>query len=415
MRFSLICCKYDDGKRFYMSCTGILEVKFQDPNEILVGIGYGASMYTEQISHLDRVVSTLYGISVTPDNEAEIGYAIGDIANQKTIYESKTETVSKIALDAYLYCTQTSAIENSLANHFDENWGDFCDDNGIEYDDPEEYSFGEFLGDVGDFFEDVGDGIKAFYEAFEYAIDFIIDAALVVVAVVGVIVALGALTVATGGAALFFAGATLVAAGFAAYESICNFAASSLAFGHSLLGNEEQAKVYGDIRDDGAGKYVFVGLTSGIIGEENAKALYSVISLTCTVINVVNIASGGYKAFTEAGKGLSGVKAAFKTLFVPKKSDNVDDAMNMICYDWGLQKFGINRTIPQIIKEYEYVSDMGASAKIFDSLREFVEADEYAGFFKGFGGLVGLDSISESADLYIKSGDLVDDASAIMD
>ena len=355
--------------------TGILEVKFTNPVTLRVDMIGCASSYGEQLWVYDEVCRKLRDVqSEATYYGSELDDAIYYINEQRKECEDKIEAICQVGDLFFVNAEEMARLENKIAERLDENWGDFCDDNGIEYDDPEEWSIMEGLSDLWD-------GVCSVYEEFEAWIDFVVDAALVVIAVVGVIVAVGAFAV-TGG---IFAGLVVAAACFALYDSMCNCAASTLALGYTIAGNEEEAAIYLEIRDGNAGRYVFVETAKALgVDEKWANGFYTVVSVAACVINIADMGRNLYnigksvpQVYNSAGKGWNGVKAVSKSLF---RSNNVDDAMEMFAYSKGLEKLGIMRDMDTVIDDFKIIKGVDNVAKYFDNCRGYIEADN---LFKG--------------------------------
>ncbi len=132
--------------------------------------------------------------------------------------------------------------------------------------------------------------VTDFYEEHKYIIDFIVDLALVAVAVVSLIAAIP-----TGGATLFFAG-------FALAQAAGDLFTSSVALGFHIGGDDEQAGIWAErgLKDGiqligGAADWAFEKLTG--IQTDFFR------NLTGFAYDVVSIASIGY-GFYKSGKSL---------------------------------------------------------------------------------------------------------------
>ena len=358
------------------SDAGIIDISFIGEVALIQHLRNSMAMYNNQILGLSGLAFKLHEMQVNYGYDSkELDAAISDIMKQVEDYEIKKGNVAIMETNLMSYQEEVKDIELAIAKRLNDDWGDFCDEKGIEYDDPEEYSVGEFFGDVWD-------GVCSVYEQFEAVIDFVIDAALLIVAVAAVITAIGTFAL-TGG---LFAGLVLAASCFALYESTCNFAASSLAFGCTVLGMNEQAAFYLEMRDGNAGKYVFTGLVGALTGgSETAKkiasGLYTIVGVAASIINIADIGKNIGTVYTGAGKGWNGVKAVGKNLFMTKKTDSpVDEAMEMFTYSKGISKFGIDREVSSLMREMDYIRDVGKFATVADNFRGFLEADT---LFKG--------------------------------
>ena len=320
--------------------TGIIEVKCAQYDAIIKGTTNCASIYDKEIYNLGLIALELRGIQDEYDYFGrEIDDAAYEIIEQIEEYEEKKRQVVALGNTIVANALVIEDIENRVADRINENWGNFCDEFGIEYDDPEEWSIGEGLSDLWD-------GVCAVYETFEAAFDFLLDTALLVVTVVAAVAAFGTL-LATGG---IFAGLVFAAACFSVYESTCNFAASSLAFGYALQGDEENSRIYIELRNGNVAKDVFVGVAESLgFDPKKAAIVYTVINVSACVINIAdagkNLYNGGKNVvnaiketpdvFGDAGKGWKGIKAAGKNLFKSFKGDNpIDETANM--FQFGL-------------------------------------------------------------------------------
>ena len=221
--------------------TGIIDISFNNSYEMARHVADCEELYNDEIFRLSMIVAEL---RTTQQDHGYYGLEIDDAAyelvEQIREYEEKRDEVAVIGKALTVNTFFIEGIEKNIANRINENMGEFCDEFGIEYDDPEEYSFGEFLSDAWD-------GICSVYEKFEATFDFIIDAALFVVSIAGVVVAFTALLASGGILAGIFAGVVLLASVFSLYESTVDFAASTIAFGYAVVGNKEKSKVYLDM------------------------------------------------------------------------------------------------------------------------------------------------------------------------
>lgn len=153
-------------------------------------------------------------------------------------------------------------------------------------------------------------GIKDFYNEHKFVIDFIVDVALVVVAVVSVIAAIP-----TGGATLFFAG-------FALATAAGDLVGSSVALGYHIGGDDEKAGVWADRGLKDGMKWIGKqldggedGFFSGLMG-----LAYDGLSIAATVYSIGKLGKDLFKSidlrntnsvwgrFKNAGKTIFGIK-----------------------------------------------------------------------------------------------------------
>lgn len=369
--------------------TGILDISFNNGYEMARRVADCEALYNDEIFRLSMIVAEL---RTTQQDHGYYGLEIDDAAyelvEQIREYEEKRDEVAVIGKALTVNTFFIEGIEKNIANRINENMGEFCDEFGIEYDDPEEYSFGEFLSDAWD-------GICSVYEKFEATFDFIIDAALFVVAIAGVVVAACALAASGVGV---FGIAVLAASIFSLYESTINFAASTVAFGYAVAGNKEKSKVYLELRDGNAGKALVVEMSKRIFGGEGkvAGAIYSFLSVGACIVNIadmgrslvsggkhlINAAKEAPEVFNSAGKGWNGVKAASSKLFQSCKTYNkYDDIMDAWNYMYTLDKFGYATDGEVILKGMERLDTFKTITNVFDNVRGYVEADN--GWKKG--------------------------------
>lgn len=147
-----------------------------------------------------------------------------------------------------------------------------------------------FIGWVNDkwrkvkkFVKTVWEAVKTFYEEHKFLIDFIVDVALLVVAVVAIIAAIP-----TGGATLFFAA-------FALAQALGDVFTSSLALGYHLIGDDASAGIWADrgLRDG----VVLVGKT--LFGEEGGVIfgfLYDGLTIASIIYSVGKLGKGLFKS-----------------------------------------------------------------------------------------------------------------------
>lgn len=132
--------------------------------------------------------------------------------------------------------------------------------------------------------------VTDFYEKHKYVIDFVVDLALLAVALVSLIAAIP-----TGGATLFFAG-------FALAQAIGDMTTSSIALGYHIAGDNDKAGVWAErgLKDGvklvGHGIDIVVEAISGKQTEIFSNLFGFAYDITC-------VASLGYGLF-KAGKGL---------------------------------------------------------------------------------------------------------------
>lgn len=156
------------------------------------------------------------------------------------------------------------------------------------------------------------EGVKEFYNKHKFVIDFIVDAALLVVAVVAVIAAIP-----TGGATLFFAG-------FALAGALGDMATSSTALGYHIVGDDETAGVWADRGLKDGIKWVGKQLDGGEEGFFSSVFgfAYDALSLASVVYSIGKLGKNLFKSidlrntnnlsvferFTNAGKEIFGLK-----------------------------------------------------------------------------------------------------------
>lgn len=363
--------------------TGILDISFNNGYEMARRVADCEALYNDEIFRLSMIVAEL---RTTQQDHGYYGLEIDDAAyelvEQIKDYEEKRDEVAVIGKALTVNTFFIESVEKNIANRINENMGEFCDEFGIEYDDPEEYSFGEFLSDAWD-------GICSVYEKFEATIDFIIDAALFVGAIVGVVIAASALAASGVGV---FAIAVLGASVFSLYESTVNFAASTVAFGYAVAGNKEKSKVYLDLRDGNAGKALVVAIAERCGADEKlVGAIYSVIGVGACIVNLadmgrslvsggkhlINAAKEAPEVFNSAGKGWNGVKAASSKLFQSCKTYNkYDDIMDAWNCMYTLDKFGFATDGEAILKGMKRLDIFETITDVFDNVRGYVEAEE---------------------------------------
>lgn len=136
----------------------------------------------------------------------------------------------------------------------------------------------------------VWDCVKDFYEKHKFVIDFIVDVALLAVAVVSLIAAIP-----TGGATLFFAG-------FALATALGDMVGSSVALGYHIAGDDEKAGVWADRGLKDGMQYVG-GLMDDGIELLTGKSTNFFEGMMGFSYDVISIASVGYGLF-KSGKSL---------------------------------------------------------------------------------------------------------------
>lgn len=269
-----------DVKEVIMA-TGNLEIKFEDVNEVLTYIGNCQTYYENICDDLRDYKSRVESLdSNTSYYNKNLWAAGSNIDSQITVYESKVTALDTVVESINQFVIDAEDYENKIANHLEENFGEFCEANDIEVEDPDDRNW----------WDDVCDWVSDVYDKYKYIIDFVVDAIIVVVAVVSFVVAVSALTLVTGGAfAAFMAGAAVFAAGFALYEAGADFVCSSMALYQYATGDEEEAARLKSIRDNGAGEYAFVN-TLEFFGcpPKVAKTIYGGIKITAAVASIAN-------------------------------------------------------------------------------------------------------------------------------
>lgn len=299
--------------------TGKLEIKYTQLGAFINDIYECEEYYEEANDHLQEAIDSINSINtdILPDNGIDLDNALYNLNQQMTVFNSRIDSLNSIISNFNQFCIDAENYESKIANHLESNFGEFCEKNDIKVDDPDDYDFWDFLGDIGD-------GIKAFYEQYKYIVDVVVDAIILVASTAAVVIAVGTLMAVTGGgAALFFASAGVIAAGFELYEAGASLLFSTAALGCHMFGNEEEAQRLSQIRDDGAGEYVFVKVASILpfVDEKSATGFYKVFSIECSILSVMNGAYSMGKSFaTGWGKGgstLQKLKNGFKEIFVP--------------------------------------------------------------------------------------------------
>lgn len=306
--------------------TGKLEIKYTQLGTFINDIYECEEYYEEANDHLQEVIDSINSINtdILPDNGIDLDDALYNVNQQMTVFNSRINSLNSIISNFNQFCIDAENYENKIANHLESNFGEFCEKNDIKVDDPDDYDFWDFL-------DDIGDGIKAFYEQYKYIADVVVDAFIFVASAVAVVIAVGTLMAVTGGgAALFlvavevvFATAVVAAVGFDLYEAGVNLLFSTAALGCHMFGNEDDAQRLSQIRDDGAGEYVFVKVASAVpfVDEKRVTGFYKGMSLVFSAINLANSAYSMGKSFaTGWGKGgstLQKFKNGFKEIFVP--------------------------------------------------------------------------------------------------
>ena len=132
--------------------------------------------------------------------------------------------------------------------------------------------------------------ITDFYEKHKYIIDFVVNLALLAVAVVALIVAIP-----TGGATLFFAG-------FALAQSLGDIVTSSVALGYHIVGDDEQAGIWAErgLKD---GVQLIGSGADWVLEKLTGVQTDFFRNLTGLAYDITSIASIGYGLF-KSGKSL---------------------------------------------------------------------------------------------------------------
>lgn len=132
--------------------------------------------------------------------------------------------------------------------------------------------------------------VTDFYEKHKYVIDFIVDLALLAVAVVALVAAIP-----TGGATLFFAG-------FALAQAAGDIFTSSIALGYHIAGDDDQAGIWAErgLKD---GVQLIGGAADWVVEKLTGVQTDIFRNLTGFAYDVVSIASIGYGLF-KSGKNL---------------------------------------------------------------------------------------------------------------
>lgn len=339
--------------------TGRLEIKYTELHTLISDINDCEYYYENKCDHLQEVINSINCIDreILPDGGQDLDNAISRINRQIDVYNSKSSALESVRDNFNQFILEAEEYENRIANHLDSNFGEFCRENNIKVDDPDDYDFWDFI-------DDLGDSIREFYEEYKYIVDVIIDAVIFAAATVAVIVAVGTLMAVTGGAlAVFMAVAGVVAAGFELYEAATNMIFSSAALVYHLQGNEEGAKSLSEIRDDGAGKYVFVEIVTTVpfVSEEAATSFYQGMSLGAALFNFANSAytvGSGFIAGWKNGNSTmqklwNGVKEIFKTN-TPNRFNINEDAFDDTFAIWMvLDDIGIDPSIKTLENMYK--------------------------------------------------------------
>lgn len=163
----------------------------------------------------------------------------------------------------------------------------------------------------------VWNSVKDFYEKHKFVIDFIVDVALLAVAVVSLIAAIP-----TGGATLFFAA-------FALTKSVGDLVGSSFALGYHIAGDDDKAGVWADrgLKDgmkwigrqiDGGKDGFFSGVFGFVYdGLSIAAAVYSIGKLGKGLFESIDLRNTNelsvWGRVTNAGKKIFGISITGKS------------------------------------------------------------------------------------------------------
>ena len=312
--------------------TGYISINFDSIDDAIEEAFDALDAYDERYDYFNDILETMREIDTST-----LGVGVYDIQETCIAIEDKMNAIMRQKNGVagkkdivVAYKENAMNIENAVANHINTTLQDFCDANGIEYEDDS--------NPVWEFLCDIGDAICDFYEEFKYIIDVIVDVVACIVAVAAVVVAAAALAAASGFIAVAAAVAGVITAVFSVYESACSLFYSSAALHQDLLGNEEEAQRYSNIRDSGAGEYVFVQrLAACGIDSETASAIYGGIEVTMVVLDIfscsVNVGSGIKKAVTNLSADASKyqkVTTVMKSILV-KTSDDVGNDFVKLC------------------------------------------------------------------------------------
>lgn len=206
-------------------------------------------------------------------------------------------------------------------------------------------------------------GIKDFYEKHKLVIDFIVDVALLAVAVVSLIAAIP-----TGGATLFFAG-------FALATALGDAATSSIALGYHIAGDDEQAGIWADrgLKD---GMQAVGGLLDKGIESITGKSTnffsglmgvgYDVLSIASVVYGIGKAGKGLFKSLKNHNfrkVGLSGVKTLFGIDMTPGAKAA---GYKKICKAFSFIKNG--KQAYNLVRICGYFKNIKTTYKLFDSI-----------------------------------------------
>ena len=163
----------------------------------------------------------------------------------------------------------------------------------------------------------VWNSVKDFYEKHKFVIDFIVDVALLAVAVVSLIAAIP-----TGGATLFFAG-------FALAKAAGDLVGSSVALGYHISGDDEKAGIWAErgLKDgmkwvgrqiDGGKDGFFSGLLGFVYdGLSIGAAIYSIGKLGKDLFKSIDLRNTNelsvWGRITNAGKKILGISITGKS------------------------------------------------------------------------------------------------------
>ena len=397
--------------------TGYISINFSDIDDAIDEALDALDVYDDRYNYFNNILQIMREIDTST-----LGVGVYQIQEACTAIEDKMSAIKRQKNGVagkkdivVAFKDNAKNIEETVASHINTTLQDFCDANGIEYEDDDENPIWGFICDIGD-------AIGDFYEEFKYIIDVIVDVVVVVAAVVGVIVAAAGLAVASGFFAIAAGIAAVITGMFAIYEGACSLFYSSAALHQDLLGNEEEAQRYSNIRDEGAGEYVFVNAAVACgMDRETAEAIYTGIEITMVVLDVfsctVNLASNIKHVITnfkpDATK-FQKICSVTKVVFCGgdwNSGGDFNDAMAIM----NLFDNDNRQTIEQIQKIYDVYDKFQSVADFSDSARNLAGAlandeDVFTSLVSFTGDTLGLTPAGEGEffGLYEDGADLID-------
>ena len=386
--------------------TGYISINFDSIDDAIEEAFDALDAYDERYDYFNDILETMREIDTST-----LGVGVYDIQETCIAIEDKMNAIMRQKNGVagkkdivVAYKENAMNIENAVANHINTTLQDFCDANGIEYEDDS--------NPVWEFICDIGDAICDFYEDFKRIIDVIVDVVAFIAAAVAVVAAAAALAVASGFIAVAAAIAGVVTAVFTLYENACSLMYSSAALYEELSGNEEAAQRYSNIRDNGAGEYVFVQrLAACGIDSETASAIYGGIEVTMEVLEIVssagNMALSVKKAVTgcrgdKFQKVLAGIKVCFKGEDGPSEG-----------FKW-LFNGGGELDADEVMKIYNTYDRFDTGAGMMEDARDWVisgvegdESDMYSDRIVVDGDIVGGGEIYDIMDSGLELIDII--------